>query len=413
MITTGVTGSRWRASISPWGAVEPWEGEPIGWYVAADDRWHVPAEEPAVRQHRVDGTPVTETRVRVPNGDVVQRVYSVVAGGGITVIEVENESTLPVAIAFDRRDVLTERPIVDVPIEGIELPAASFVLPLGHKATIRIGLPHGPTNEQFLPAGLPTALQVVRGWTTLAERASRFVLPDGERGSSMVDRIAAERSELALGAVPHAADDPVAYCLALGELVRMGERPEHWLPELVEAVAAIGPVGGWDTDVALAAADRVLAAGGEGRARRDLGRILARRAPAPFPTEVPDGLLAVPWIERLMATDGALLPTGLPTAWLGQSLEVYGVPTIGTSTVSLAIRWHGARPAVLWEQSGEPVVLTAPVLARDWSTTQAKGEALWPEPPNAEPASSPASSSASVDPADAADPSNADPGSFT
>jgi hypothetical protein len=385
VITTGVTGSRWRASITPWGGLEPWDGEPLAWYVAADDRWHVPAKEAAVRQQRIDGTPVTETRVRVPNGDVVQRIYSVVDGGGITVIEVENESTLPVAIAFDRRTVLTERPIVDVPIEGIDLPATAFVLPLGHRATIRVGVPHDEPGDRAvrrtrLPAGLPTALQVVRGWTMLAERASRFVLPAGERGSTLVERIAAERSELALGAVPHAADDPAAYCLALGELVRMGERPEHWLPELVDAVATVGPEPGWDGDVALAAADRVLATGGERRARRDLARIIQRRTPSPFPAQIPIGLRAVPWIERLMATGGSLLPTGLPAAWLGQSLEVYGIPTVGTSTVAFALRWHGARPAVLWEQSGDPVELTSPSLAPDWHSTEARGEVLWPDP---------------------------------
>lgn len=380
MITTGVTGSRWRASITPRGGLLPWDGEPIEWYVAADDRWHVPATESAVRQQRLDGTPVTETRVRVPNGDVVQRIYSVVDGGGITVIEIENESTLPVAIAFDRRDLLTERPIVDVPIEGIDLPDTAFVLPLGHKTTIRVGVPHGEPRGGRLPPGLPTAVQVVRGWTTLTERASRFVLPDGERGSALVERIASERSELALGAVPHADDDPVAYCLALGELIRMGERPEHWLPELVDAVAAVGPEPGWDGDAALAAADRALAAGDEHRARRDLARIVARRNPSPFPAAVPDGLRALPWIEQLMATGGALVPTGLPAAWLGQSLEVYGVPTIGASTLSFAIRWHGARPAVLWEQWGDPVELTSPMLAPEWRSTESKGEALWPEP---------------------------------
>ncbi|HZB42412.1 MAG TPA: hypothetical protein VE487_15675, partial [Ilumatobacter sp.] len=116
-VTTGVVGRRWRASVTTWGAIEPWDGSPpLDWYVAADDRWHVPRHEPAVRQARVDGTPVTETRVRVPGGDVVQTVYSCADAGGVTVIEVVNESSLPVAIAFDRRNVLTERPITDVPI---------------------------------------------------------------------------------------------------------------------------------------------------------------------------------------------------------------------------------------------------------------------------------------------------------
>jgi hypothetical protein len=381
MVTTGVTGSRWRATITPWGGLEPWDGEPLDWYVAADDRWHVPATEAAVRQRRVAGTPVTETRVRVPNGDVVQRIYSVVDAGGVTVVEIENESTLPVAVAFDRRGVLTERPVGDVPIEGIDLPDTAFVLPLGHRATVRIGVPHGGTGGGRLPARLPTATQVVRGWTTLTERASRLVLPDGERGSALAERITAERSELALGAVPHPVDDPVACCLALGELVRMGERAEHWLPELVDAVAAVGREPGWDGDVALAAADRVLAAGEERRARRDLARILAGRMAAPPPTAVPDGLRVVPWIERLMCTDGALLPAGLPSAWLGQPVEVHGVPTVGAATVSFAIRWHGVRPAVLWEQSGGPVELTSPALAPGWCSAAPTGEALWPAPP--------------------------------
>ena len=147
MITTGVTGRPWRASVTPFGAIEPWDdGEPLNWFVAADDRWHAPADQPAVRQRRIEGTAVVETRLRVPNGDVVQRVYSVADAGGLTVVEVENESTMPVAVAFDRRDVLTERQIADVPIEGIELPPEAFVLPLGHKAVLRIAAcPRRPT----------------------------------------------------------------------------------------------------------------------------------------------------------------------------------------------------------------------------------------------------------------------------
>ncbi|MEO6572033.1 MAG: hypothetical protein ABIO83_10870, partial [Ilumatobacteraceae bacterium] len=153
MITTGATGQSWRASITPWGALEPWDdGAVLNWFVAADDRWHVPADEPAVRQQRLEGTAVTETRVRVPTGDVVQRICTVADAGGLTIIEIENDSTLPVAVAFDRRDVLTERPIVDVPIEGIDLPTGSFALPLGHKATVRIAVAHDRSRSGPLPA---------------------------------------------------------------------------------------------------------------------------------------------------------------------------------------------------------------------------------------------------------------------
>ena len=88
MITTGVTGRPWRASITEWGAIQPWDDGPtLDWFVAADDRWHVVAEETSVRQRRIEGTPVVETRVRVPSGDVVQRIFTVADAGGLTIVE--------------------------------------------------------------------------------------------------------------------------------------------------------------------------------------------------------------------------------------------------------------------------------------------------------------------------------------
>jgi hypothetical protein len=381
MITTGVTGQPWRASITPWGAIEPWGDAPaLNWFVAADDRWHVAADEPGVRQRRLEGTAVVETRLRVPNGDVVQRVYSVADAGGLTIIEVENESTMPVAIAFDRGDVLTERQVADVPIEGLALPVGAFVLPLGHKAVLRVAVVHGRQRSGPLPGGLATATQVVRGWLTLTERASRFVLPDGEQGGSQAEAVTAERCELALGSVPHADDDPEGFALALGELVRMGERPDYWIPELVAAVEQIGPRTGWDADVALDAAGRVLVAARERRARRDLQRISAGRVVSERPSRPPRGVRGVAWLETLLAAAGGLLPNGFPTSWLGQSIDVYDVPTGDTTTVSYAIRWHGERPAVLWEQSGPPIELSAPALAPGWTAAEARGEALWPAP---------------------------------
>jgi hypothetical protein len=385
VITTGVTGRAWRASITAWGSIEPWDGaRPLNWYVAADDRWHLPADEPSVRQHRVDGTAVTETRVRVPNGDVVQRVYSVADAGGLTVVEVENESTLPVAIAFDHRDVLTERPIVDIPIEGIELPPSSFVLPLGHRAKLRVGLPHGSSPSGPLPDRLASATQVARGWLAITERASRFVLPDGGRAASLADAVTGERCELALGAIPRAADDPEGYLLALGELVRMRDQPDPWIPELVDAVELVGPRPGWAADVALDAAARVLVAAGESRARRDLARITAGRVASARPGEPPVGVRSIAWLETSFARGAALLPDGVPTEWFGQPVEAYTVPTGDATAVSFALRWHGARPAILWEQSGEPLELTAPEVAPGWAADGATGEALWPPPPGAD-----------------------------
>ena len=49
--------------------------------------------------------------------------------------------------------------------------------------------------------------------------------------------------------------------------------------------------------------------------------------------------------------------------------------------MSYAIRWHGERPAVLWEQDGPPVVLTSPSIDPAWSSPDRSGEALWAAPP--------------------------------
>ena len=134
MATTGVVGQRWRATVTSAGFVEPADGSPtLGWYVAADDRWHDPQTDPSVRHHRLSGTAVFETRMRVPGGDAVQRIWSVADRGGFTLVSVHNDSPAPFAVAFTRGDVATNRPIVDVPIEGIDLPAESIVVPVGHR----------------------------------------------------------------------------------------------------------------------------------------------------------------------------------------------------------------------------------------------------------------------------------------
>jgi hypothetical protein len=75
-----------------------------------------------------------------------------------------------------------------------------------------------------------------------------------------------------------------------------------------------------------------------------------------------------------------LFGAGFDDEWLGQSLEAHGLPGGGTATVSVAVRWHGARPAVLWEVTGETQRLTAPVVDPDFDTTEASGEALWAAP---------------------------------
>ncbi len=69
------------------------------------------------------------------------------------------------------------------------------------------------------------------------------------------------------------------------------------------------------------------------------------------------------------------LLTILPPEWAGQNLEVHEAPT-HHGHISYAVRWHGDRPALLWECEREGVRLTVPGLDRSWSTTEHYGEAL-------------------------------------
>ena len=126
----------------------------------------------------------------------------------------------------------------------------------------------------------------------------------------------------------------------------------------------------------------------ETRARRDLRGFRSRVQPShALPAAAPDDAARfIAWVERLLVDvrDGAqLLPVGVPSGWEGHNFEVYGVPTGATSSISFAVRWHGARPAVLWEQTtgaDGPVALSSPVVAPHWFTSELTGEALWPQP---------------------------------
>src|SRR5919109_2403180 len=78
----GNLGSPWEAIVDQRGLVTPWfDGWSLDWWIGAEDRWHLPSQEPAVRQALLDAAPVIETAMRVPRGDAVHRAYAVHAGG--------------------------------------------------------------------------------------------------------------------------------------------------------------------------------------------------------------------------------------------------------------------------------------------------------------------------------------------
>ncbi len=264
MATTGVVGQTWRADVTPSGSVEPWDGSPaLDWYVAADDRWHDPRSDGGVRQRRVDGTAVFETKVRIPGGDAVQRVWSVADHGGYTLVEVTNDSSLPMAAVFTRPDVVASRPPATMPIAkgqwGIDVPDGSVLLPIGHRSSVVAGLPHSLGSAARLPADLPSAEAVARGWISRTDAASRLDLPD----ATLVEAVRAARCEALLCGPPDLEADPERFLLTIGELVRMGELDERSLGAVVEDVAR-----GRQRDDPLGAA---LAAGSPELRRRRVG----------------------------------------------------------------------------------------------------------------------------------------------
>jgi hypothetical protein len=264
----GTVASTRKGIVDPRGLLTPWPGGwSLDWWIGADDRWHVPSREPAVRQALVDDTPVVETVMRVPGGDAVHRVYAVPGDDGpLAIVEISNRSPTPFAVALAVRPynpeglsaveriglrddttvtvdgrpalLLPKRPqrmaastfhdgdsasIVMSGAAGDSFPddlrceaglaQATFLFPLAHTATLRVAVPLEPSRRApAVPEPLPASDAVVRGWKAQTEsRGLRLVLPEGRLASA----VEANRRYLLLF---HEGDDvvsgPSAYLLA-------------------------------------------------------------------------------------------------------------------------------------------------------------------------------------------------------
>ncbi len=350
----------------------------LNWWIAADDRWHTPSDEPTCRQTRLEGTPVVATAIRVPSGDVVHRVYAVVDQGGLIVVEVENQSMLPVAIAFDRHDMLTSRPPTEMAIQGIELPEGSIVVPIGKGSTIRVALGNG---TGFLPTNVPSAEDVVRGWLGVIDRSPRLMLPDDAVRLSVLR----DRSDLLLADLP-THEDPMAFLIAASERVRCGQPAVPLVDDVVVAAIAVAKlskktVASFSAAAALARAAEILWRADQPTAARDVDRLrvgLAQLVASPVESLPYRLARTVDGLASLHNDELVLLADPVPSAWLGQPLEVHDAP-LPHGSVSFAVRWHGERPALLWESTHTGVV-RCPGLDPSWRGTGLKGEALLAAP---------------------------------
>lgn len=420
----------------------------LEWGVTAEDRWRVSHDEVAVRQARIDDAPVYETWLRVPGGDVIQRVASANDGlGRVLVIEFENASGSAVGVAVAGRvagaaaltadvDAVTldevewlraERPaggvaaVVGDPwpavlagpdgarklVQGDEASAA-LIVPLPHRQKVQfVALLDGafPTRET-------TPEDIAGGWRTVTGDAASIDVPDTDVGEAW-RRIVPDLVVQAGSWMPGEAADAAEVL----DIAGLHDEADRARATVVDA-ASSGRIVGRDAVAALRSlASRELLAGeasGLGDLAGDLAatagdaldaatlRLVARALDADSPQAAADarraaetatgshlpGSPAAAAAHRVLAqvidtsaTDRIDLLPDVPEAWLGQSVDVRSCGT-ANGRVSFSVRWHGDRPALLWERQGgsDAIELRCPGLDPSWSTLERQGEALLAAP---------------------------------
>lgn len=479
---TGVVGSAHQAMVDPTGLVTPWPGAwSLDWWVGADDRWHLPSRDGGVRQRVVDASPVIETAMRIPGGDAIQRAYAVAGRHDLVVVEIENRSSVPFAVALavrpynpeglvaierislqDRTVLVNGEPALLLPkrppaVAGSTgqggdcvhvvtsgragsdlvpvacssgLGQAAFVFPLAHTATLRVAIPldqprrpqrrrsSGPQDEMPIIEGpLPSGAEVARGWAAQTRRGLRLDLPEG----TLAEAVETNRKYLLLGQhdarsgrveqgdrstwVRDLADKAVAldqygFHREAADVIShlrsprrfaglLGQRLDRGSRDAVSfALAEHGRLTGDLDNIDVSAVDSVSEAGGRALERIQL-MVEAASETYTWPGALRFGegpsqarFQFLTLVRNLLVCEvqgGLALLSSIPAHWRGQPLEVHDAPT-HSGHLSFALRWHGPRPALLWELSPHSAVsqtrFTAPGLDPGWSSTELRGEAL-------------------------------------
>jgi hypothetical protein len=322
------------------------------------------------------------------------------------------------------------------------------LVPLPHSQVLRIGWADGPDVEVD---AIPSAEQVAAGWARQVERGTRLEAPtdavravwERDRRRLLLDDTPATVQDLAdrvgatlrLGWFDEAsaateelltfrgrggrflagdpgADDDIASTAgaveALSEWSRAGAPPESY----EDLAAALAAAAGWLTagrqrrrlvaealakvSLAVRAAASFLERAGQPDAAAALRARLDDAGPSggsPAGRGSGTGGRLVSLIDGIAADGDEAI--AVCSAWtraeLGQPVEVHELPT-RWGRCSLALRWHGRRPALLWEIEPWPVrtgttslddavpTLIAPTLDPAWRGEGWTGEALLTEP---------------------------------
>jgi hypothetical protein len=358
-------------------------GIEIDWWIGADDAWHVPADG-AGRAVRPGRAPAVDARVRVPGGEVVTRGYAC-AGPVVpwVVADLENASPGAIVVAWVVRAAPGYR-IGRVALDGSTLRIDDRALVALPRAPLRWAVEpraRGARDRVLGGAAASGTFEPVATRRGDLEVAVLFPLPHRTR-TRVAAAVALPAAEpVAVASLPSLDDVERGWEVSLDRGMRV-ELPEESLAVAVDAARATLLLGG-GRDRLVAGARGAWGLGEGGRRAPD-----ARDEPWPRlrATAERSGTTARGAAEWLLAVRDALvrvdgdevqvLPS-FPVEWLGQSVAVHDAPT-ARGPVSFALRWHGARPALLWDvPSGLRV--RAPSIDAAWSGASDTGEALLAE----------------------------------
>jgi hypothetical protein len=282
---------------------------------------------------------------------------------------------------------------------------------------MRVALVRSGSIEKDDVDAFPDWEAVVRGWVSITDRASRIDSPEIHDGVPVEEIVRARRCEAALD--PPTMDhrdgmQAIRWLIAHKELVRMGLSQVD-VPEVVTVLEVLlqqfrrkGVVDSRAADALRSGADMlgrcdsralddfsrallkvVRKKGFVSKDETDVARALASLA-HPVRADVVDWMDVsfdlVSATERDIAVwsgmdEVTLVPNGFDFCGLGVNFEAHSVPAGPSHEISLAVRWHGERPAVIWEVDGPSGLLLRSGPDPQWTSVERAGETLWATPP--------------------------------
>ncbi len=315
-----------------------------------------------------------------------------------------------VATSGDPWPIVTAGPAGDPASAEGENVAAAILVPLPHRQRTSVVV----AVDGEAPTRHPSPEEIAAGWRSVTNRATYLELPDVELAEAW-RRVVCDLV-LTAGSGDVVAAGEAAWWLDVAGMHGEADRARAVVVEAAmdlalspaEAVVALralasrerhaGEASGIDQlagELVGIASDELdrrtleLTADAlrsrDPRAAADAERLAERARSDDRVPESPVAAAAETILARIVraADPGALeLLPEVPAAWRGQPVDVRNLVTPGGS-ISFSVRWHGDRPAVLWERTGggdEPVAISFPGLDREWSSVEASGEALLAAP---------------------------------